>query len=83
MGFDGETIFVGKRTVWLKDHAPHSIFVHCHCHKLQLARAQAANSTNGIKNVYTYHFMEIFHYSSKRCISLKEVHALLELPVVN
>jgi len=56
MGFDGVATFAGKRTgvqAWLKDHAPHSIFVHCHYHKLQLACVQAANSTNGIKHVYT------------------------------
>jgi len=44
MGFDGVATFAGKRT-WvqarLKDHASHSIFVHCHYHKLQLACVQA------------------------------------------
>ena len=37
--------FAGKRTgvqAQLKDHAPHSIFVHCHYHKLQPECVQAA-----------------------------------------
>jgi len=63
---------------WLKDHAPHSIFVHRHCHKLQLACVQAAN---GIKHVYTTltTLWKTFNYSPKRCVSLKEVHAVLEI----
>ena len=40
MGFDGAATFTGKKSdvqARLKKHAPHSIFVHCHCHKRQLA----------------------------------------------
>jgi len=33
-------------------NSPHSIFVHWHCHLLQLACVQAANNTQGIKHVY-------------------------------
>jgi len=85
LGFDDAATFVGERTgvqARLKDHAPHSIFVHCHCHKLQPACVQAANSTNGIKHVYTTltTYGNFFHYSPKRCISLKEVHTVLEIP---
>ena len=36
----------------IKKIAPHALFVHCHCHLLQLTCVQAANSTNGIKQVY-------------------------------
>lgn len=55
MGFDGAATFSGKKTgvqARLKKHASHAVFVHCHCHILQLACVQASNSTNGIKNVY-------------------------------
>ena len=37
MGFDGAATFAGKKSgvqARLKKHAPHSVFVHCHCHKL-------------------------------------------------
>ena len=40
MGFDGAATFAGKKSgvqAHLKKHASHSVFVHCHCHKLQLA----------------------------------------------
>ena len=68
MGFDGASTFAGKHSgvqARLKKHAPHAIFVHCHCHKLQLAIVQAANSTDGIKRVYdTHHFVEFFFFFS-------------------
>ena len=37
MGFDGAATFSGKKNgvqARLKKHAPHAIFVHCHCHML-------------------------------------------------
>ena len=55
MSFDGASTFSGKRTAVqtrIKKLAPHALFVHCHCHLLQLACVQAANSTAGIKHVY-------------------------------
>ena len=56
MGFDGAFTFSGKifgvQTL-MKKLAPHALFVHCHCHMLQLACVQVANSTPGIKHVYT------------------------------
>ena len=45
MGVDGAAIFSGKETsvqARLKKHAPHAVSVHCHL--LQLACMQAANS---------------------------------------
>ena len=56
MGFDGAATFAGKKLgvqARLKKHASHSVFVYCHCHKLQLACVQSANSTEEIKQVYT------------------------------
>ena len=53
MGFDGASTFSGKRTgvqTRIKKLATHALFVHCHCHLLQLACIQAANSTAGIKH---------------------------------
>jgi hypothetical protein len=40
MGFDGAATFAGKRTgvpARLKKNSPHALYVHCHCHLLQLA----------------------------------------------
>ena len=67
MGFDGAATFSGKRNgvqTLLKTNSPHSIFVHCHCHSLQLACVQAANSTPGIKHVYITltTLWKFFHY---------------------
>ena len=85
LGFDGAATFSGKKTgvqARLKKHAPHAVFVHCHCHMLQLACVQAANSTPGIKHVYTTltTLWKYFHYSPKRAESLKEIQKVLELP---
>ena len=55
MGFDGASTFSGKKTgvqTTTKKLAPNALFVHCRCHLLQLACAQATNSTAGIKHVY-------------------------------
>ena len=55
VGFDRASTFSGKRTgvqTRIKKLAPHALFVHCHCHLLQLACVQAENSTAGIKHVY-------------------------------
>ena len=37
----------------LKRNSPHSFFVHCHCHLLQLACVEDAKSTQCIKYLYT------------------------------
>ena len=55
MGFYGAATFSGKKSsiqARMKKHSPHTLFVHCHCHQLQLACVQAANGTAGIENVY-------------------------------
>ena len=85
MGFDGASTFSGKKTgvqTRIKKLAPHALFVHCHCHLLQLACVQAANSTNRIKHVYVTltALWKFFHYSPKRAESLKMVQQVLNLP---
>ena len=40
MGFDGAATFSGKKTgvqTRIRNLSPHALFVHCHCHLLQLA----------------------------------------------
>ena len=85
MGFDGAPIFSGKQTgvqARLKKLSPHAIYVHCHCHLLQLACVQAAKSISGIKHVYvTLTTLWKFFYHSPKCAeSLKEVQNVLNLP---
>ena len=85
MSFDGAATFAGKKSgvqAHLKKHAPHSVLVHCHCHKLQLACVQSANSTEGIKHVYTTltTLWKFFRNSPKRCQNLKEIQKVLNLP---
>lgn len=85
MGFDGAATFSGKRNgvqSLLKKNSPHAIFVHCHCHLLQLACVQAANNTSGIKHVYTtlMTLWKFFHYSPKRTETLKEIQRVLDQP---
>ena len=85
MGFDGASTFSGKHNgvqSLLKKHSPHAVFVHCHCHLLQLACVQAANDTSGIKHVYVTltTLWKFFHYSPKRAECLKEVQRVPDLP---
>ena len=79
MGFDGAATLSGVETgvqARLKKRAPHAVSVYCH--HLQLACVQAANSTTGIKHVYTMLTSpwKYFHFSSKRAESLKEIQHL-------
>ena len=63
MGFDGAVTFSGKKSgvqTRLKMLSPHALYVHCHCHRLQLACVQAANETKGIKNVYKVEILSLF-----------------------
>ena len=83
MGFDGASIFPGKKTsvqATLKKLAPHAVLAHCHF--LQLACVEAANSTTGIKHVYTTltTAWKYFHYSPEKAESLKEIQHVLNLP---
>ena len=85
LGFDGAATFSGRRTgvqACIKKHTPHALFVHCHCHLLQLACVQSANKTPGIAHVYRTltTLWKHFHNSPKRAECLKEVQSVLELP---
>ena len=70
MGFDGAATFSGNKSgvqARMKKHSPHALFVHCHCHQLQLACVQATNGTAGTPEKYllncsaTVIFPNIFH----------------------
>ena len=82
MGLDGPPVFAGKYTgvqSYLTKNAPHALFVHYHCHLLQLACVQAANGTTGTKHVYT----KVFQRLPKRYEVLKEVYTVLNFPELN
>ena len=82
MGFDGAATFSGKKIgvqARLKQHAPHALFVCCHCHMLQLACVQSANKTTGIKQLYVT-ITTIWKYLTSRTQSIKEIQQVLELP---
>ena len=83
MGSDGAATFSGDKTEVqrrLKELSPHALFVHCHCHFLQLASVQAPNATPGIKHVYTtlMTLWKFFHPQNMQ--SLKEIQKVLDLP---
>ena len=85
IGFDGAATFSGKHNgvqSLLKKNSPHAVFVHCHCHLLQLACVQTAKAITGIKYVYVTltTVWKFFHYSPKRANCLKEVQRVLDLP---
>ena len=78
MGYDGAATFSGDKAGVqrrLKELSPHALFVHCHCHVLQLASVQTDNAIPGIKqHVYTTLMMlwKFFHYSPKHAESLRD-----------
>ena len=85
MGFDGAVTFSGDKTGFqrrLKKNSPHVLFVHCHCHRIQLVCVQVANNTTGIKHMYTTltTLWNLFHYSPKR--KVKRVLDLPELKII-
>ena len=68
MGFDGAATLSGKKSgvqARMKKYPPHALFVHCHCHQLQLACVQAVNATVGIEHVYVTltTMWKFFYYS--------------------
>ena len=84
LGFDGAATFSGQRTgvqARIKKHTLNALFVHCHCHLLQLACVQSANKTPGIAHVYRIltTLWKHFHNFPKRAECLKEVQSVLEL----
>ena len=84
MRFDGAATFSGKHNGMqslLKNNSPHAVFIHCHCHLLQLGYVQAANVTSGKTCIRdTHHPLEIFPLLSQVSQESKEVQRVLNLP---
>lgn len=54
-GYDGAAVFSGKKTgvhVRIGTHSAHALYIHCSCHRLQLASIQAGESIPEIKKVF-------------------------------
>ena len=54
-GYDGAATFLGSKSgvqKRIRVHAPHALYIHCSCHRLQLASIQAAESVDTIKKMF-------------------------------
>ena len=81
----GQAQWSGKKSgvqVRLRYHSPSALFVHCCCHRLQLAAVQAASEHNEVKRVLVtlLTVWKTFHYSPKKAEKLVEVQAVLNAP---
>lgn len=84
-GYNGAAVFSGARSgvqVRIRTHAAHALYVHCACHRLQLASVQAAGDVPEIKRIFGMmkNIWKMFYYSPKKAQALKEVQAALKLP---
>ena len=83
-GYDGASTFSGSKSGVqrrIRVHAAHALYIHCSCHRLQLASIQAAESVDTIKMFGTMESLwNIFYYSPKKAEALKDVQNVLGLP---
>ena len=68
----------------LRVHAPSALYVHCRCHKLQLAAVNAAAEHTEVKRVLgtLLTIWKAFHYSPKKAEKLAEIQAELQAPEI-
>ena len=84
-GYDEVATFAGERNgvqKRMRTLAAHSFYIHCACHRLQLASMQAANNIPEIKKMFGTmgNIWKLFFYSPKKAESLKAVQYVLKLP---
>ena len=62
--------------------AGHAIYMHCSCHRLQLASIQDAESVPRIQKMFGMmtNLWKLFFFSPSKVEKLKEVQAVLNLP---
>ena len=70
-GYDGAATFSGNRTgvqTRMKVHAAHALYIHCSCHRLQLASIQAADAVGTVRRMFgtMTNLWKLFYYSPKR-----------------
>ena len=81
-GYDGAATFSGIHNGVQKlggTHAAHALYIHCSCHRLQLASMQAAESIPKVFGLML-NLWKFFYNSPKRAEALKEVQSILKLP---
>ena len=78
-------VFSGQNTgvqVRIRTLSAHALYIHCACHRLQLATIQAAEKNLEIKKIFGMmtNLWKLFYYSPKKAEALKEIQAILKLP---
>ena len=75
-GYDGATTFSGSKTGVqrrIRVHAAHALYIHCSCHRVQLASIQESVGTiNKMFGTMATHW-KMFYYSPKKAEALKNV----------
>lgn len=84
-GYDGSATFSGEWTGVqrkIRVKATHALYIHCSCHRLQLASIQAAQSVGAVKNTFgtMTNLWMLFHYSPQKAEALKNIQVILYLP---
>ena len=66
----------------MRIHAGHALYIHCACHRLQLASMQAASSVPEVKKLFGMmtNLWKLFYYSPKNAEALEEIQIVLNLP---
>ena len=84
-GYDGAAAFSGRLSgvqKRIRTLAAHALYVHCSCHRLQLASIQTAKSVKEVKMMFgaMTNLWKLFFYSPKKVETLANVQAVLNLP---
>ena len=84
-GYDGAATFSGcKNGVQrrIRTHSAHAVYIHCTCHRIQLASIQAAESITIINKMFgtMTNLWKLFYYSPKKAEALRAVQSVLSLP---
>ena len=84
-GYDGAATFSGCRSGMqrrLRTHSAHAVYIHCSCHRLQLASIQSAETITTINKMFgtMTNLWKMFFYSPKKAEALKDVQSVLNLP---
>ena len=84
-GYDGAAPFSGRNTgvqKRMRTLSGHALYIHCSCHRLQLASIQAAESAPQIQKFFgmLLNLWKLFYYSPKKAEKLKEVQSVLNHP---
>ena len=84
-GYNGAATFSGSKSgvqKRMRVHTGHALYIHCSCHRLQLASIQAAESVAPIKKMFgtMESLWKLFYYSPKKAEALKDVQCVLNMP---